>query len=337
MAEWTRAEYDAALAAVQDLGAKISELGVPAQHPFDGCGLVELMPGDLEKIEATLRAAIAAGKSVQDAIAALATATGVAAPRDISGAEALIAAAALALEAPDLKGLPPIGPAWDRAETVQAFTKACEQGMQRRAIVAKYASKLIAEAWDADVLQARADLMADGGSWWKRLFSGRYKAARRKVQGLCTLPAPTRMEELVVLTDRILEARRLRAALAENAAALQTLAGSRAAGADGAWEELQKIRDWALKFRALTVARRLPASLADWAVSGWDRKALAGLYAAASKAAAAWRSSAAQVRAALAIPAGGKHDSEPLAFPASEEKAESWRKNLPKLPTYVAT
>src|SRR5207237_6572773 len=72
MAEWTRAEYDSALAAVQDLAAKIAELGVPARHPFDGCGLVELMPGDPEQIEAALDAASAAAKAARDAGAGLA-------------------------------------------------------------------------------------------------------------------------------------------------------------------------------------------------------------------------------------------------------------------------
>jgi very-short-patch-repair endonuclease len=336
MSEWTRAEYDASLAGVQDLAAKIGDLGVPARHPFDGCGLVELMPGDLEKIEGTLKAAAAAGKAAREAGAALATALGVPAPLEIGGVEVLIAAAGLALEAPDLRGIPPIGPAWDRVETVQAFTTACVNALQRRAIVAKYSSKLIAEAWDADVLQARADLMADGGSWWRRLLSGRYKAARRKVQGLCTVPAPSRMEELVVLTDRILEAKRLRASVAETASAVQTLAGIRAGGADAPWEELQKIRDWALKFRALLAARKLPASLGDWVVGAWDRAVLGGLRSAAEKSAAAWRAVAAQVRSALALPTGGAKDPEALAFAAAEERAEAWRQNLPKLPSYVA-
>jgi hypothetical protein len=67
MADWTRAEYDSAAAGVQDLAAKITELGVPARHPFDGVGLVELMPGDLEKIDQTLQAAAAAAKGAREA------------------------------------------------------------------------------------------------------------------------------------------------------------------------------------------------------------------------------------------------------------------------------
>ena len=178
-AEWTRAEYDAALVAVQDFAAKIAEIGVPAKHPFDGCGLVELMPGDLEKIEATLKAATAAGKAVRAAGGALARALGIADPTDLAALETINAVAVLALEAPNLRGIPPVGPAWDWAESVKALAEAGQRAIHRRSIMTTHASKLIAPAWDADVLSARGDLLADGGAWWKRLFSGRYKAAKR--------------------------------------------------------------------------------------------------------------------------------------------------------------
>ncbi len=334
--EWTRAEYDGALAAVQDLAAKIAEIGVPATHPFDGCGLVELMPGDLEKIDATLTAATAAGKAARAAGGTLARALGIADPADLAALETINAVAALALEAPSLRGIPPVGPAWDWAESVKALAEAGARAIQRRSILATHSSKLIAQAWDADVLAARGDLLADGGSWWKRLFSGRYKAAKRKVQGLCTAPPASKPWELVALTDRILEVQRLKAEIAERASAIRALVGDRAAGADAPWDELLKVKEWAAKFRGLVVSRKLPPSLADWVVSDWDRKSVASLHAASHQAAASWRAAAAQVRSSLAIPAGGKHDLEGLAFAAAEEKVGTWRKHLDKLPSYVS-
>ncbi|MBI3857576.1 MAG: DUF4011 domain-containing protein, partial [Planctomycetes bacterium] len=232
MGEWTKAEYDAAAAALQDLAAKIAELGVPARHPFDGCGLVELMPGDLEKIEAALQAAMAAGKVARESGAALAKAMGLSAPPDIGALETLDVLAALALEAPDLHGVPPIGPAWDRPETQKAFAEAGERALKRRAILASQSKTLISQAWDQDVLAARGDLIADGGSWWKRLISGRFKEARRKIQSVCAAPAPSKPEELIALTDKILEAQRLKAEIAERSGAAKALVGDRALAAD---------------------------------------------------------------------------------------------------------
>jgi very-short-patch-repair endonuclease len=335
MAEWTRSEYDAALASVQDLAAKIAELGVPARHPFDGCGLVELMPGDLEKIDLSLRSAIAAAKAARAAGEGLAKALRVESPGSLPALESLILVTGLLLEAPD-RGIPPPGPAWDRAETVQALGEMVERGIQRRKLLVAHATKLFAQAWDADVLAARGDLVADGGSWWKRMVSGRYKAAKRKIQSLAAPPAPSAPGELIALAEAILKVQQLRSEMAERAEAARALVGDRISGHDVRWEALLKIRDWALRFRAALKAERQPASLAEWVVSEWDREAVGALRAAASGAAAAWRSAAAQVRSALAIPAAGTRDPEGLAFAEADEKAETWRKNLDRLPSYVA-
>lgn len=333
LADWTRADYDAAQAAVQDLAAKIGDLGIPARHPFDGCGLVELMPGDTDKIGAVLQAAIAAGKAARDAAAALGRALSLGEALDVKGLDAHAAAADYALTAPDLRGVPPIGPAWDRPEALQALNESVERYQKRKSILDAHANKLIAQAWDADVLAARGDLIADGGSWWKRLFSGRYKAAKRRVQSLSTMPAPDAPADLIALAERILEAQKLKAEIAERAGALKPMLGDRA-GASG--EELLKLRDWAAGFRKLMTERGLPNTFAEWVVGGWDRALVGAAASVAKSAATAWRAAALQVRSALALPAEGRHDLERQSFAAAETKAETWRSNLDRLPSYVS-
>lgn len=334
MAEWTRPEYESGLAAVQDLAAKVAELGVPARHPFNGCGLVELMPGDLEKIEAALREAVSAGKAAAESVVALEAAIGIPAPAD--SPFSLVALAGLALEAPDLRGLPPISEAWDRPEPLKALAEAAERAGRRRAAVSAASSRLIAQAWDADVLASRGDLLADGGSWWKRLMSGRYKEAKRRIQSLCTAPAPGRPDELIALTDRILEAQRLKAEIVERLGEVRPILGARASGADAAWDDLVRIKDWALRFRAFLVARRLMPTVAQWIVTGWDRAAIGALHDSSKKAEAAWRAAAAQVRAVMAIPVSGRHDLEGLPFATAGPMAEAWLRNIQKLPSYVS-
>jgi hypothetical protein len=159
-------------------------------------------------------------------------------PADIASLEAVAAAAALALEAPDLRGLPAIGPAWDKVEAVKALVETIERSKKRRALLAS--PGLIAQAWDADILTARGDLIADGGSWWKRVFSGKFKAAKRKMLALCTAPAPSGHEALIAKADQILQAQRLKAEIAERAGSLKALIGDRAVD-----DELAKIQEWA--------------------------------------------------------------------------------------------
>lgn len=331
VAEWSRADYDSAQSAVQDLAAKVGDLGVPARHPYDGCGLVELMPGDVEKIEAVLRSTSAAGKAARDAGAALGRALSLAEPADVKSLETLASAAELALTAPDLRGIPPIGTAWDHPEAVQALTETAERAAKRKALLAAQSNRLIAQAWDADVLAARGDLIADGGSWLKRLFSGRYKAAKRLMQSLCVSPAPQAPADLIVLAERILEAQKLKSELAERAAALKPLIGDRAPG-----DDLPRLRDWALNFRVLVKNAGLPASFGEWVVGNWDRALAGATHSVAKAAAAGWHAAAIQVRSALALPADGRHDLERVAFAAAEARAETWRTNLDKLPSYVS-
>ncbi len=336
MAEWTRAEYDGALSGIQDLAAKIEDLGVPARHPFNGCGLVELMPGDVEKIASVLGSLVEAGKAAREASTALARSLGLQTPADLLSLETMTALASLVLEAPDLRGLPPIGPAWDRPESVKLLTECCERGLLRKKLLAAEASRIIAQGWDADVLAARGDLIADGGSWWKRFFSGRYRTAKRSVQALCTAPAPDSPADLIAVADRILEAQRLKAEIAERAAGLRALVGDRAAGPDIPWEEFLKLRDWAAKFRALLLELKLPSTLAEWVVGTWDRALVGATTSVAKAAAVAWRSAANRVRSALALPSGGSHDLEPQPFEPAEQRAAAWSANLDKLPSYVA-
>ncbi|HZE99997.1 MAG TPA: DUF3320 domain-containing protein [Planctomycetota bacterium] len=332
LADWSRAEYEGAVTAVQDLAAKIGDIGIPARHPFDGCGLVELMPGDVDKIDAGLREAVTAARAARDAAAALGRALVLPEAAEVKGLEAQAAAAAVVLEAPELRGIPPIGLAWDRPETVKLLTDTVERSLKRKALQKAQAQKLIAQAWDADVLAARGDLIADGGSWFKRIFSGRYKAARRAIQSLCTAPAPTAPNDLIALADRILEARQLKAEIAERVGSIRPLVGARASGPDGPGEELLKLRDWAAKFRALG----LPASSAEWVVGNWDRALVSAAHSVAKTAAAGWRAAAARVRSLLALPAEGRHDPERQPFAAASEKADRWRANLEKLPSYAA-
>jgi len=336
MADWSRADYEAARTETQDLAAKIEDLGVPARHPFDGCGLVQLMPGDVEKIDAALRALVEAGKAAREASLALARSLGQRTPADARSLETMIALASLALEAPDLRGLPLVGQAWDRAEALKALTECIERGIRRSGLLKAGSTRIIAQGWDADVLAARGDLIADGGSWWKRLFSGRYKAAKRALQAICAAPPPDRPSDLISVADLILEAQRLKAEITERVASTRPLMGDRAVAPDVSWPDLLRVRDWAVKFRALVLDRKLPSALAEWIVGTWDRALVGAATSVAKAAAKSWGEAVGRVRSLLALPAGGTRDPEPQPFEAAEQRADAWRAALDRLPSYVA-
>ncbi len=327
MAEWARAQSADARTRVQDLEAKISEIGPPARHAFEGCGLTELLPGEDEKIGRLLLEAAASARGAAHAAAALGGRVQADPPWDLASLEAWMALAEIALQAPDLRGVPPVGPAWDRPEALGAAAEAL-RGLEE--VKWDYGSRLAPEAWNAEVAEARRDLVTEGSSWWRRLFSGRYRAARRLVQGLSNPPVPKRPHDLVAAADAILRSRRLKSQLADGADACLALAGGRWRGLESKAEELQALRDWGARFRAVVVQKKLPGPVASWVVGDWDRDGLRRGLEEARAAAAAWRAAWAKVGQALA-----RAPLEALDFAAGLERAELWRAELPKLPAYV--
>lgn len=329
MAEWTSARFEEALDRVEDLSAKIGEIGVPAKHPFDGCSLADWLPGDREKIEQALQSAATLTRGVTAAAAALGAVFKAEPAEDPSSLHAWLRLADIAAEAPDLKGVPPIGEFWSKDPA--GFAKAIDALRAFQSKKKAWTSKLIEQAWTADVLGARADIAADGGSWWRRLFSGRYKAARRLLQGLCRAPVPTGPQELLAMADAILDVQAAAKEVETRGAEGRTFAGDKWRGAASSLEELQAFGEWARKFRASVVEGGLPATMGAWVTGDWDR---ATLLKAAPHAKAALRAHGViwgSVGTALAwpVPPSGE------GFQEGVERAERWKAELPKLPAWT--
>jgi very-short-patch-repair endonuclease len=327
MAEWTSARFEEALDRVEDLAAKLREIGVPAKHPFDGCGLTAWLPGDREKVEAALAAAAAATRAARDAAAELGKAMGSDPARDAGELEACLKVAALAIAAPDLSGVPPIGDDWlaNHAVFTQALA-ALKKLLSRREA---WASRVIPQAWSADLLQARVDINADGASWLKRLFSGRYKAAKRLVQGLSRAPMPKGPIELLETADGILEVQAAAKDVEARSASARAYVGGKWRGAESSVEELSALGAWAMGFRAAVVEGNLPAALGTWVTGAWDRKELKRTLEVAREKAAERRAAWDVLKKALAW--GGAS----AGFAAEIERSERWRAELPRLPGYV--
>jgi very-short-patch-repair endonuclease len=333
-ADWTGEAFGRARALVQDLAAKVADVGVPREHPFEGCGLHQILPDRLEAVAALVREAGEATRCATGAASALAACIGAEPAADPASLSAGCALAEVALQAPDLRGVPPVGTAWDRPEHVEALAAAEDAIRSIRGVREAFDAKLAPDAWHADVGSARRDLVACGGSWWSRLFSSKYRAARRAVQGLCALPVPKRQADLVAVADAILKVQRLREELADKAAACAALAGGRFRGLDSRPEELRALREWGPRFRE--AAKRFPAPAGAWVVGSWDREALVRALAAAKEAAAAHAAAWARVGSSLGFPCDARPGLEVRAFEESARRADRWVAERGRLPGYAA-
>jgi very-short-patch-repair endonuclease len=329
LADWTRDQLGRALALAKDLAAKVADLGAPDLHPFAGCGLTELLPGGEEKIAAALGEAKAASEAVRSAAGGLAAALGWKAPEDAAALEGLCELSAVALEAPELPGLPPIGPAWNDPKPFdEAAAQVRELGELRKA----WQARLIPEAWvQQDLLPVRQDLAAYGWSFWSRLFSSKYRAAKRRILALSAAPLPRSTEELVAVADAVLKSHRLKDGLASRADAVKALLGERWKGLDSDWDRLLALRAWTAKFRQVLAERKLPEEAGVWVVRGWDREAVRAALGPARTALEAWRSAWGRAATLLAFPRLPAQAFEEGARRAAEQKAQVGR-----LPGYVA-
>ncbi len=328
MSDWTKAQYHAAQAAVADLARKITELGVPARHPYDGCCRAEILPGEEERIAKVLDVAIAAGNELAAAAFDLSRELHVGAAADSAALEAQMRFAELLLQAPDLRGLPPIGAAWDRVEDVRAFDQAIRNVAHYRDTHAKYDAKFLPEAWTADLLAARRDLIEYGSSFWRWLFNFRlYGAARRAVQSFCKAPLPQGQLELLHIVDAVMTSKRLTSEVHAQAQPCRALAGDRWRGVETA-EDLAPVAAWASRFRAALAPLGVRSEFESAIVGKWDRENVRRTMERARATLAAWRAACAQAVASLSYAKPWDMD---LAT-----RVKVWRDSLSRLSAYVA-
>ncbi len=292
---WDAAQQREARAVVLELASKIAEIGVPARHPFDGCGLTRILPGEEAAVLVAARALASAARE------AAAVAEGPAA-LDVE-----IAFQELLQAAPSLEGLEPPGPAWDRAEAVDEAVKL------HRALQGAGPDRLLPSAGAADLQSAREDLAAYGGTWFSRFVSSRYRAARRCVLAVCAAPLPKSPEELLAVADAAIERRRLEADLLRAAERAKPLTGSRTD-----WEGIAAARAWIARLRAFLKQHGLVLRPAD-----------PDLRERARSAKRRWEPVVGELAKRLAWTAPWDR------FAVALERAEAWIRDISKLPGYV--
>ena len=216
MAGWRRTDFAGNVERVAELQAKVAALGRPVDHPFHRCALRRILPADEDAIEALLAEAAARLEAAIETSASLAAVLEQPAPSDLGAAAGLRDLARRFLEAPDVDGLDVASRDWveRRAAIEGALALVAEIGERVQAH-----PDVVREAWHSDLLVAPAALLecrrehATYGSKWWRVFSGRYRGARRQLRDLCTVEPPAG-EEAVALLDDLLAVRRRQATLA---------------------------------------------------------------------------------------------------------------------------
>ena len=207
---WDREQFVVRRDKVRELQTLVNEIGTPSQHVWWLCGRLLFIPTDEHSVRQVLEAASHALQGLREnaeiLIGWLAHDSTFDGLRRVDVART-IGAARRALEAPELRGADHRAPEWVvEAARIAELTEAARSFSDLRS---RHAAVLIPEAWDADVLAVRQALGAYRDKWW-RFLSGRYRAARRAVAGLCRGKVPGTVLKQIALVDAILKAHRLR-------------------------------------------------------------------------------------------------------------------------------
>jgi very-short-patch-repair endonuclease len=257
--------------AVTTLARHIAELGCPSAHAFHGCVPTALQPGEEAAIAEAIAAAGAATAALVAGAAGLAALLGI--PAGATGDEIRghLAIAVQASAAPDLGGVPAVGAGWDAPAAVAEVPRILAAGATWSATRQAWAGTLREAAWTIDVRSARADIALAGGSWWSRLFSGRYRAARRLLATVAQTPPISDPVRLLAACDAILAVQEASTVLERGRPLMESLLGPRWQGGATAWPVAEAIASWAAGWWRTTGAQPCAEALARWVVGPWDR------------------------------------------------------------------
>ena len=214
-ASWSASEFARHRALVAEMQSLVLGIGPPREHLFWGMGLRVLLPSDEHRIQQALQQAEAALRRLREPWRRLQTllleGEGIEALRR-SDVEQALHMADKVLEVSALIETDHRNPVW--ATRARALRALCKDAFRYADLRARYEAVLIPEAWEAEVLEVRQALAAQGGKWW-RFLSGSWRKSMAVLRGLCRGDPPEEMADCLELVDRILEAGRLRRRVVE--------------------------------------------------------------------------------------------------------------------------
>ena len=226
---------------ISDLSDRISQIGVPAQHPWRGVQretvlAIDLPPivGMVHEVAEKLTACVAAGGALAGTLRATE-------PAHLVGASWLVMVAGQVTQAPSVDRQALCAEVWNaRLEELRDLLVAGE----RFAKVAQAISGQMTEAaWEKDFQPLRATIAAHGRSWL-RFLNGDYRRALAELRGVSKTKLPSGCEARLTLTDELVAGQRALRGVREGRDLGVTAFGSLWWGERSDWPHLRQILSW---------------------------------------------------------------------------------------------
>lgn len=275
MQAWDQSQYKSFASLLADFQRLLAAMGKPNRHPFYRSTCTELSPNATKIIHKLSQEAIQVFDSLIAHVKAFSAHLNIAFPNTLPQFNNQLINAQILLQVPNLYEVDIHADLWqtDGDGIVAALQAGLAIQNQRLA----YDKWLIPEAWTQDVIQIRQGLMSGPRRW--RMLSGRYRAAKQALTGLCHREVPSQWEEQIGAVDAILTVQRAQPEFQKYEPHFTSLFGIRWQGEDSNWDELIRISQWISATTKDIQNGNYPPELLAYATKGVQRVWLGGVIA----------------------------------------------------------
>ncbi|WOE65554.1 DUF3320 domain-containing protein [Aeromonas allosaccharophila] len=244
MAAWSYAEQQKRLELVEELVLHLEEMGRPDLSVFWGSERTFFSPIEQSSANDALQLAGSHLNALQSAATALSERLMLTQPATLADVDVVCRAARRAAEAPRLEGVQLSTGEWQSRRDV--IRELLEAGENMTACRAKHDGQLIDAAWEQDLLEVRQSLVAYGEKWW-RVLSGRFRAARSRLQGLARETLPKTNGGMLELVDSVLTYQQNKKVYDQYEALGSALFGAQWQRQKTDWAVLERLSAWVIK------------------------------------------------------------------------------------------
>lgn len=271
---WDLAVLAKAQRSLVAVGEHITNKGVPSRNPFSLTMRTSLSPVDQQQLIKLLHTSFDLLNDIIKLANDLSNEMSLPEADSILKVEVLHNAASRAMEAPKLSGIDVDTDDWQRRrDSIRALVEA---GANMKRIQEQYSDRFIEQAFDADIFTIRQGLAGRADKWW-RMFSGEYRSAKSKLQGLSKSPLDGKATDWLTWVDDLLKYQTELKVYRESIALGERLFGAQWEGEKSDWDVLGTISEWLFELYDELGEGKVPEGITKFlsgshSFTGWEDK-----------------------------------------------------------------
>lgn len=239
---WSVVEFRERKAQIFDLAERITEMGLPDEHPWRGVVLDAMLPMDVTRLCERLPSFVERLSKLIDATRALSTLFDISiGDETFDDVSKLVLVGTRSSRAPEIDRQSFMHPVWQlQRSAICELVKTGEECLRNQQ---KLIGVVIDAAWDIDMSEVRRHLAAHGTSWF-RWFNGAYRKAQTALAGITANPPPKALDERLMILDSLAAGQTSIRALRQQNELGQQAFGTKWNGEKSDWTALKAVDAW---------------------------------------------------------------------------------------------